>query len=97
MKKKTYYVYIITNTYNTVLYTGVTNDLGRRVWEHRNKVNKSSFTSMYNIHKMVYYETFDYILDAIKREKQLKAGSRKKKIQLIEKSNKAWNDLWPGN
>jgi len=97
MKKKTYYVYIITNTYNTVLYTGVTNDLGRRVWEHRNKVNKSSFTSMYNIHKMVYYETFDYILDAIKREKQLKAGSRNKKIQLIEKSNKAWNDLWPGN
>ena len=95
MKQVKYYVYIMTNTYNTVLYTGVTNDLGRRVWEHRNKVNKSSFTSMYNVHKLVYYETFNYILDAIKREKQLKAGSRKKKIKLIEKNNKTWNNLFP--
>jgi putative endonuclease len=97
MKQGIYFVYIMTNTYNTVLYTGVTNDLGRRVWEHRNKVNKSSFTSMYNIHKLVYYESFLYILDAIKREKQIKGGSRKKKIQLIEKKNKDWKDLWPIN
>jgi putative endonuclease len=97
MKKKgPYYVYIMTNTYNTVLYIGVTNELKRRVNEHKMKVNPGSFTSVYNIHKLVYFEEFIYVNDAILREKQLKGGSRKKKIGLIEKSNKQWLDLSPG-
>jgi putative endonuclease len=77
------------------LYTGVTNDLARRVDEHRRKINPSSFTSMYNIHKLVYYECFDRIDDAIKREKQIKGGSRIKKILLIEKVNPDWKNLLP--
>ena len=97
MKKKgPFYVYIMTNTYNTVLYIGVTNELKRRVNEHKMKVNPGSFTSVYNIHKLVYFEEFIYVNDAILREKQLKGGSRKKKIGLIEKSNKQWLDLSPG-
>ncbi len=95
MKIEMYYIYIMTNTYNTVLYTGVTNDLVRRVAEHREKVSPSSFTSMYNIHKLVYYERFDRIDEAIKREKQIKGGSRLKKIRLIEKINSQWKDLLP--
>ena len=95
MKTEMYYIYIMTNTYNTVLYTGVTNDLVRRVAEHRRKITPSSFTSIYNIHRLVYYECFDRIDDAIKREKQIKGGSRLKKIRLIEKLNPDWNDLLP--
>jgi len=89
-----YYVYILTNKYNTVLYTGVTNNLNRRVIEHRDKIG-SKFTSKYNVHKLVYYEFFLYINDAIAREKQIKAGSRQKKIDLIESKNKNWKDLYP--
>ncbi len=96
MKKDPYYIYIITNTYNTVLYTGVTNDLKRRINEHKMKLNPGSFTSIYNINKLVYFEEFMYAQDAIAREKQIKGGSRKKKIKLIEKSNKEWNDLYLG-
>jgi len=92
---KLYYVYIMTNTYNTVLYTGVTNDLGRRLREHRNHVCPNSFTTRYNIHKLVWYECYPYIEDAIAREKQIKAGSRKKKIALIENSNKNWREIKP--
>jgi putative endonuclease len=95
-KKGPYYVYIMTNTYDTVLYTGVTNELKRRVSEHKMKVNPGSFTSIYNIHKLVYYEEYIYVNDAIQREKQIKGGSRKKKIELIEKSNKQWLDLFEG-
>jgi putative endonuclease len=84
----------MTNTYNTVLYTGVTNELKRRVNEHKMKLNPSSFTSIYNIHKLVYFEEFMYVQDAIAREKQIKGGSRKKKIDLIEKSNNGWDDLF---
>ena len=84
----------MTNTYNTVLYTGVTNELKRRVNEHKMKLNPGSFTSIYNIHKLVYFEEFMYVQDAIAREKQIKGGSRKKKINLIEKSNKDWDDLY---
>ena len=84
----------MTNTYNTVLYTGVTNDLKRRVDEHRRKIDPGSFTAIYNIDKLVYYEEFMYINDAITKEKQIKGGSRKKKIQLIEKFNKNWIDLY---
>ena len=94
MKKGPYYIYIMTNTYSTVLYCGVTNELKRRVNEHKMKLNPSSFTSIYNIHKLVYFEEFMYIRDAIAREKQIKGGSRKKKINLILKSNKNWEDLY---
>ena len=89
---KTYSIYLLTNKNNTVIYTGVTNDLQRRMWEH--KFDKGSkFTSKYNCNKLVYYEDFKYILDAIAREKQIKAGSRAKKIELIDSINKNWDDL----
>jgi len=86
-------VYIMTNEYNSVLYTGVTNNLKKRVFEHKEKINQG-FTSKYNINKLVYYEHFTNIDEAIAREKQIKAGSRKKKIQLIESINKRWEDLF---
>ena len=87
------FVYIMTNTYNTVLYTGVTNNLVRRVQEHIEKLNPKSFTKRYNVWKLVYYEAFWEIGDAIAREKQIKAGPRRKKIFLIENFNPAWEDL----
>jgi putative endonuclease len=87
------YVYIVANKNNTVLYVGVTNNLKRRVLEHREKINPKSFTSRYNIDKLLYYEGFQSITDAISREKQLKAGSRQKKIELIIELNKDWIDL----
>jgi len=92
MKIHQYYVYILTNKSNTVLYVGVTSDLERRVWEHKEKVY-AGFTSKYNVNKLVYYEDFQWIHDAIAREKQLKGGSRQKKIDLILIENPAWNDL----
>jgi len=87
------YVYMLTNKNNTVLYTGVTNDLKRRLEEHIQKINPNSFTSKYNTHKLVYYESFFLIGDAIAREKQIKAGSRAKKVALINSMNPTWNDL----
>ncbi len=93
MKDHNYYVYIMANKNNTVLYTGVCNNLPRRVWEHKHKVDPKSFTSRYNINKLVYYEYFSDINTAIFREKQIKAGSRAKKIALIESMNKEWKDL----
>ncbi|OFX84945.1 MAG: hypothetical protein A2W99_16200 [Bacteroidetes bacterium GWF2_33_16] len=87
------YVYILTNKNNTVLYTGVTNDLKRRLEEHKTKTNPRSFTSRYNIDKLVYFETHFLIGDAIGREKQIKAGSRKKKENLIYSINPSWEDL----
>ena len=91
--KKSGYIYILTNKNNTVLYIGVTSDLTNRLHQHRNGFFKNSFTSRYSLKKLVYYEEFLTIEDAIQREKQLKAGSRKKKIELIEKKNKEWEDL----
>ncbi len=88
-----YYVYIMTNKKNTVLYTGVTNNLRRRVYEHKEKLIKG-FTKKYNITKLVYCEVFDRIGDAITREKQIKGGSRQKKIDLINSMNKDWRDLY---
>lgn len=88
-----YYVYILTNRHNTVLYTGVTSDLYNRVLEHRSKVYPG-FTARYNVNKLVYYEQYGYVYDAIEREKQIKAGSRKKKIDLINSLNPLWEDLW---
>ncbi|MGB1206764.1 MAG: GIY-YIG nuclease family protein [Chitinophagales bacterium] len=88
-----YYVYIMTNRFDTVVYTGVTNNLERRVREHKEQKHKNSFTSRYKINKLVYYETFKYIDQAIAREKQIKAGSRKKKEELINSINPRWEDL----
>ena len=90
---KQYYVYILTNYTNTVLYTGVTNNLVRRVYEHKQKLVKS-FTSKYNVDKLLYYETCGDSLGAIAREKQIKAGSRKKKVDLINALNPEWKDLY---
>ncbi|VAX15074.1 Excinuclease ABC, C subunit-like [hydrothermal vent metagenome] len=89
---KQYYVYIMTNKNNTVLYTGVTNNLEKRVYEHKEKINPG-FTAKYNICKLVYYEDSGDIRYAIQREKQIKAGSRKKKVDLVEKCNSNWKDL----
>lgn len=88
-----YYVYILTNRYNTVLYTGVTNDLVRRIYEHKEKL-VDGFTKRYNINKLVFYESCDDIYIAISREKQIKAGSRQNKIQLINSMNPNWDDLY---
>jgi putative endonuclease len=87
------YVYILTNRIHSVLYTGVTSDLGIRITQHRSGYFKDSFSSRYNVNKLVYYEVFDGIEDAIAREKQIKAGSRKKKIDLINRMNPGWKDL----
>lgn len=90
--KREYYVYIMTNRYNTVLYTGVTNNLERRVHEHREK-RGGACTARYNIAKLVYMETYPDIREAIAREKQIKAGSRQDKIDLINNLNPQWKGL----
>ena len=95
MNQKQYYVYIATNSRNNVLYTGITNNLDRRIYEHKNKLTKG-FTSKYNINKLVYYEVYDNVADAISREKQIKAGSRQKKIDLIKGENSKFRDLLEG-
>ena len=86
-------IYILTNKNNTVLYTGVTSDLRKRLYEHKNKLYTTSFTKKYNVSKLVYFEAFPLIEEAIAREKQIKGGSRKKKIELINSLNPEWNDL----
>ena len=83
----------MTNKSGAVLYTGVTNNLKRRVYEHKEKLI-NGFTTKYNINKLVYYEVFKDISNAISREKQIKSGSRQKKINLINNINKAWKDLF---
>ena len=90
---KQYYVYILTNKRNNVLYTGVTNDLQRRVYENREKL-VPGFTKKYNVYKLVYYEETGSVEAAILREKQLKGGSRQKKIDLIVGVNPQWRDLY---
>lgn len=91
---RTYFVYILTNKNKTVLYVGVTNKLNRRLQEHKEKFGGStSFTKKYNLDILVYYEGYNDIRDAISREKQLKGGSRKKKIDLIISVNQEWRDL----
>ena len=82
------------NHTNTTIYTGVTDDLVRRVYEHKNKITKG-FTDRYNVNKLVYFEQCDDVLSAIAREKQIKAGSRQKKIDLIIKDNPKYEDLYP--
>ncbi|HLD02013.1 MAG TPA: GIY-YIG nuclease family protein [Patescibacteria group bacterium] len=93
MQTRQYFVYISSNFQNTVLYTGVTNNLIRRTWEHKQKL-VSSFASRYNIVKLVYVEVFDDVNLAIAREKQIKAGSREKKILLIRTLNPNYDDLY---
>ncbi len=88
------FVYIITNKNNTTLYVGVTSNLPRRILEHIEKRYQNSFSARYNLNKLVYYEQFQMIGDAIGREKQLKAGSRAAKLKLIESTNPNWNDLF---
>lgn len=90
---KYYYVYIATNPQNNVFYTGVTNNLVRRIWEHKQKL-VSGFTEKYNINKLVFYEVFEDINDAIAKEKQIKGGSREKKLKLIESVNPEFEDLY---
>jgi len=87
------FVYILTNDNNTVVYTGVTSNLKLRVIEHREKLHSKSFTARYSLRKLVYFECFNSIVEAIKREKQIKGGSRKKKLELINSGNPEWNDL----
>jgi putative endonuclease len=86
-------VYIMTNKYHTVLYTGVTSDLKKRIHQHKNKEYKTSFTSNYNCDKLVYFENFNRIEEAIAKEKTIKGGSRTSKEELITNLNPEWNDL----
>ncbi|MBI5222575.1 MAG: GIY-YIG nuclease family protein [Candidatus Magasanikbacteria bacterium] len=88
-----YYIYIMTNRKNGVLYAGVTNNLRRRVWEHKEKIKKGTFTCKYNLDQLVYFEIYNDPENAIIREKQIKGGSRQDKINLIEKDNPEWRDL----
>ncbi len=86
-------IYILTNKKNGTLYTGVTSNLSKRIFEHKNEITKS-FTAKYNCKILVYFEQFEDMENAILREKQLKSGSRKKKIALIESMNPNWKDLY---
>jgi len=90
---KIYCVYIMTNKSNTVLYTGVTGDLKGRVYQHRNK-SVDGFTKKYNLQKLVYYQVFGDPEKAILREKQIKGGSRRRKIELVKENNPTWEDLY---
>ena len=89
-----YYVYILANSNNRVIYTGVTNDLVRRVYEHKQHMDKSSFTARYNVDKLVYYEDTPSNLAAIEREKQIKGWNRKRKNKLVESKNPNWKELY---
>ena len=92
-QSKNYYIYILTNKKNGTLYIGVTNNLTRRIYEHKNKLVEG-FTKKYSLDKLVYYEICQSVESAILREKQLKGGSRKKKLDLINNFNKEWKDLY---
>jgi len=88
-----YFVYIMANKNNTVLYTGVTNNLKKRVYEHKNALIQS-FTKKYHVHKLVYFEIYQDAYSAIAREKQIKGGSRRKKLGLISSGNPNWEELY---
>ena len=90
---KLYFIYIMTNNNHTTLYTGVTGNLKKRIYEHKKKL-VDGFTKRYNIKKLVYYEVFRDPANAVQREKQIKAGSRRKKLDLIESMNPEWKDLY---
>lgn len=90
---KNYYVYILSSQRNGTLYIGVTSNLSRRIWEHKNKFIKG-FTAKYGVNKLVHYEAYQDVNIAIQREKRLKEWPRKWKLHLIEKNNPYWNDLY---
>jgi len=92
--ERQFHVYILTNSRHTVLYTGVTSDLVRRVYEHRTKATRG-FSSRYNVEKLVWFEEASSAANAITREKQIKAGSRQRKCELITRHNPDWRDLYP--
>ena len=89
-----YYVYMLTNSHRNVMYTGVTNDLIRRVYEHKQHLDKGSFTAKYNVELLVYYETTSDVKSAIEREKQIKGWNRRRKNELVESINPKWLDLY---
>ena len=89
-----YYVYMMTNRYGNVLYVGVTNDLVRRVWEHRNHLIRDSFTARYHLTKLVYFEMTNDVRSAIEREKQIKSWNRVRKNALVESQNPTWEDQY---
>ena len=93
MTMKKHYVYILASKRNGTLYIGVTNDLIRRVYEHKNDLI-DGFTKKYGVHRLVYYEQYDDVVNAIQREKRLKKWNRQWKIELIEKENPEWIDLY---
>jgi putative endonuclease len=93
LTQKKYFLYITSNVNDTVLYVGVTNDLSRRIMEHKTK-RYDGFTARYNVNKLIYYEVFNYIDLAIKREKTLKGWTRDKKVQLINSKNIEWKELY---
>ena len=93
-KEMQYYVYILTNKTGTTMYIGVTKDLVRRMYEHRQKLDPNSFTAKYDIHKLVYYEYTTDVRAAIEREKQLKGWNRARKNKLVETWNPSWQDLY---
>ena len=90
-----YYVYILANNTNVTIYTGVTNDLIRRVYEHRHEADPQSFTARYKVHKLVYFEQTTDVRAALEREKQIKSWKKVKKNQLVESKNPTWRDLYP--
>lgn len=96
-REKCYYVYILTNRHNSVLYIGVTNSLEKRLSQHILRVYEYSFTSKYKINKLVYFEVYGNISQALQREKRLKKWNRQWKIELIEKRNPEWRDLYYQN
>ena len=91
----TYYVYMMTNKYNNVLYTGFTNNLIRRIYVHKEHMDPKSFTTRYHVEKLVYYESTTDVRSAIEREKQIKSWNRTRKNQLGESMNSQWRDLYP--
>jgi putative endonuclease len=93
MRRHEYFVYILTNIHRTVLYTGVTNDLPRRLAQHQDNHQPHSFTHQYNCHYLLYYEMHPYVLNAIAREKEIKGWRREKKEQLINEFNPEWRFL----
>ena len=93
MQEQHFYIYLMSNPGRTVLYAGVTRNLVKRVWQHKEKV-ADGFTKKYNVTDLVYYEIFDSPLEAIEREKQVKSWSRKRKNQLVEAENSSWKDLY---
>ena len=94
LESMNYYVYILSNITGTTIYVGVTNNLLRRMYEHRNKLDPKSFTAKYDIHKLVYYEHTNDVYAALEREKQIKGWNRARKNRLVESMNPKWEDLY---